>query len=135
MQGDQVLVELEPPKADGRRIGRIARILEPPQPHRRRHLSLRKIRAPAGPPVVPFDERMTQPILIRAGDETRPRRKQASPHRVLGSEARRRTRDTTTSKASSSTSKSPPGPRPRGPPWAASSKSWAIPTTSASTSR
>ncbi|HUX44551.1 MAG TPA: hypothetical protein VMV57_07360, partial [Terracidiphilus sp.] len=28
MQGDQVLVELEPPRADGRRLGRIARILE-----------------------------------------------------------------------------------------------------------
>src|SRR5580658_9304272 len=28
MQGDQVLVELPPPRADGRRLGRIARILE-----------------------------------------------------------------------------------------------------------
>ena len=28
MQGDQVLVEVEPPKADGRRQGRIARVLE-----------------------------------------------------------------------------------------------------------
>ena len=28
MQGDQVLVELEPPRADGRRLGRIARVLE-----------------------------------------------------------------------------------------------------------
>ena len=28
MQGDQVLVELEPPRADGRRLGRIVRILE-----------------------------------------------------------------------------------------------------------
>ena len=28
MQGDQVLVELEPPKADGRRLGRIVRMLE-----------------------------------------------------------------------------------------------------------
>ena len=28
MQGDQVLVEVEPPKADGRRMGRIVRILE-----------------------------------------------------------------------------------------------------------
>ena len=28
MQGDQVLVELAPPRADGRRLGRIARILE-----------------------------------------------------------------------------------------------------------
>src|SRR3954462_10001305 len=28
MQGDQVLVELAPPRADGRRLGRIARIME-----------------------------------------------------------------------------------------------------------
>ena len=28
MQGDQVLVELAPPRADGRRLGRIARVLE-----------------------------------------------------------------------------------------------------------
>ena len=28
MQGDQVLVEVEPPKADGRTQGRIVRILE-----------------------------------------------------------------------------------------------------------
>src|ERR1700758_2836057 len=28
MQGDQVLVELDPPRADGRRLGRIARVLE-----------------------------------------------------------------------------------------------------------
>jgi len=28
MQGDQVLVEVEPPKSDGRRMGRIVRVLE-----------------------------------------------------------------------------------------------------------
>src|ERR1039458_237034 len=28
MQGDQVLVEVEPPKADGRRMGRIVRVLD-----------------------------------------------------------------------------------------------------------
>src|SRR5208283_4587819 len=28
MQGDQVLVEVDPPRADGRRLGRIARVLE-----------------------------------------------------------------------------------------------------------
>ena len=28
MQGDQVLVEVEPPKADGRMSGRIVRVLE-----------------------------------------------------------------------------------------------------------
>src|SRR6185437_13992035 len=28
MQGDEVLVELSPPRADGRRLGRIARVIE-----------------------------------------------------------------------------------------------------------
>jgi ribonuclease R len=87
MQGDQVLVEVEPPKADGRRTGRIVRILE------RRNPTVvgvfhyqRSDRAP-GHTVVPFDERMTQPILIRDGDEIPPAPKSATPHRVLGAEA------------------------------------------------
>jgi ribonuclease R len=40
MQGDQVLVEVEPPKADGRRQGRIVRVHGAAQPHRCGHLSL-----------------------------------------------------------------------------------------------
>ncbi len=89
MQGDQVLVEVEPPKPDGRLQGRIARVL-----HRRNptvvgafHYS-RSEREP-GHVVVPFDERMTQPILIPPGQESPPAREAATPHRVLGDEAAR----------------------------------------------
>src|SRR5450631_3372313 len=65
MQGDQVLVEVEPPKSDGRRQGRIARVVE------RRNPTVvgvfhfeRTDRTPGYNTVVPFDERMTQHILI-----------------------------------------------------------------------
>jgi ribonuclease R len=71
MQGDQVLVEVEPPKADGRRMGRIVRVLD---------------RA-LGHTVVPFDERMTQPILIPEGQELPAADEAATPHRVLGEQA------------------------------------------------
>ncbi|HEV2487576.1 MAG TPA: RNB domain-containing ribonuclease [Terracidiphilus sp.] len=87
MQGDQVLVEVEPPKADGRRQGRIVRVLE------RRNSTVVGIFHYArsdrslGHNVVPFDERMTQPILIPAGQELPPISEAATPHRVLGSEA------------------------------------------------
>src|ERR1039457_4872869 len=87
MQGDQVLVEVEPPKADGRRMGRIVRVLE------RRNPTVvgvfhyeRTDRTPGYNTVVPFDERMTQHILIPAGKEL-PEAGDATPHRVLGSEA------------------------------------------------
>jgi ribonuclease R len=87
MQGDQVLVDVEPPKADGRRSGRIARIIE-------RHNSTvvgtfhyaRANRA-QGNWVVPFDERMTQNILIPVGQEVPEVDEAATPHRVLGSGA------------------------------------------------
>jgi ribonuclease R len=87
MQGDQVLVEVEPPKADGRRMGRIVRILE-------RHNATvvgvfhyaRSDHQP-GHTVVPFDERMTQHILIPPGQELPAASEAATPHRVLGSEA------------------------------------------------
>jgi ribonuclease R len=101
MQGDQVLVEVEPPKADGRRQGRIVRVLERRNPtvvgtfHYRapsdRSSSLgwdyaRSDRA-QGNSVVPFDERMTQPILIPDGQELPAAGEPATPHRVLGAEA------------------------------------------------
>jgi ribonuclease R len=96
MQGDQVLVELDPPKADGRRQGRIARVLtrrnatvvgtfrygvpgdrnSPPGWDRAR-----------GNTVLPFDERMRQPILIPLGAERPQISLSKTPHRVLGSEA------------------------------------------------
>jgi ribonuclease R len=87
MQGDQVLVELEPPKADGRQQGRIVRIME-------RHNATvvgtfhyaRSERA-LGDSVVPFDERMTQPIVIPFDQPLPALAEEDSPHRVLGSEA------------------------------------------------
>jgi len=87
MQGDQVLVEVDPPRADGRRLGRIARVLE------RRNSTVvgtfhyaRQDRA-QGNLVVPFDERMTQTIRIPAGQEVPAIDEAATPHRVLGSGA------------------------------------------------
>jgi ribonuclease R len=99
MQGDQVLVEVEPPKADGRRQGRIVRVLERRNPtvvgifhygtQDRSWLggsdSARSRHALAHT-VVPFDERMNQHILIPA-DQELPGANSASSHRVLGSEA------------------------------------------------
>jgi ribonuclease R len=87
MQGDQVLVEVEPPKADGRRMGRIVRILERRNPtvvgvfhYARPGRSLENT-------VAPFDERMTQHILIPSGEEVPAVDEAATPHRVLGAEA------------------------------------------------
>ncbi len=91
MQGDQVLVEVEPPKADGRRMGRIVRVLVRSNPtvvgvfhYARAGRSLENT-------VAPFDERMTQHILIPQGQELPqelPDAKGAgTPHRVLGAEA------------------------------------------------
>ena len=88
MQGDQVLVEVDPPKADGRISGRIARILE------RRNPTVvgRFRRADPGRGqnqnvVLPFDERMTQAIVIPLGKEIPPAAASSTPHRVLGREA------------------------------------------------
>ncbi len=119
MQGDQVLVDVDPPKADGRMSGRIVRILE------RRNPSVVGTFHYADPArgyrqnvVIPFDERMTQPIVIPPGAEIPPDPahcdtarhdtapspihsesaqagsqwvgKHNTPHRVLGSEAHSR---------------------------------------------
>ncbi|MBS1820548.1 MAG: RNB domain-containing ribonuclease [Acidobacteria bacterium] len=95
MQGDEVLVDEAPRGRDGRRSGRVARVLTRRNPtvvgifhyarsHRRSpwdDLPLAK-----GNYVTPFDERMTQPILIAEGDEVVPEAA-ATPHRVLGEEA------------------------------------------------
>ncbi len=97
MQGDQVLVELEPPRADGRRLGRIARVLERRNPtvvgifhygapgDRYSSPGWQTARGQANR-VVPFDERMSQQILIPPGEELPPA-KDSTPHRVLGAEA------------------------------------------------
>jgi ribonuclease R len=91
MQGDQVLVELAPPRfgqRDHRRSGRILRILTRRNPtvvgifHYASRESER-----GGNIVVPFDERMTQPIVIPFGAELPPPAETKSPHRVLGAEA------------------------------------------------
>jgi ribonuclease R len=94
MQGDQVLVEVGPPKRDGRRMGRVARVLERRNPtvvgvfHYARK-GRRVAYVPGehrGNMVTPFDSRMTQPILIPEGAEV-PEAGGASKHRVLGAEA------------------------------------------------
>jgi ribonuclease R len=84
MQGDQVLVELEPPRADGRRLGRITRVLERRNPTvvGTFHYS-RGDRHPVNV-VIPFDERMTQPILIPPGEDLPAEADSSTPHRVLG---------------------------------------------------
>src|ERR1700678_2555246 len=69
MQGDQVLVEAEPPKADGRRMGRIVRVLERRNPTVVGIFHYARSDRQQGHSVVPFDERMTQPILIPLGQE------------------------------------------------------------------
>jgi ribonuclease R len=88
MQGDQVLVEVDPPKADGRRQGRIVRVLERRNPTVVGVFHYARSGQAQGNLVVPFDERMTQPILIPAGQELPEAGEAAMPHRVLGSEAK-----------------------------------------------
>lgn len=87
MQGDQVLVEVEPPKADGRRLGRIVRIIERRNPTVVGVFHYARTDRAQGHSVVPFDERMTQHILIPLGQELPAAGEAATPHRVLGSEA------------------------------------------------
>jgi ribonuclease R len=87
MQGDQVLVEVEPPKADGRRMGRIVRILERRNPTVVGIFHYARSDRSMGHTVAPFDERMTQHILIPPGQEIPEIAEGATAHRVLGSEA------------------------------------------------
>jgi ribonuclease R len=88
MQGDQVLVEVEPPKADGRRMGRIVRVLERRNPTIVGTFHYARSDRAQGHTVVPFDERMTQSILIPPGQELPAAGEPATPHRVLGAEAK-----------------------------------------------
>jgi ribonuclease R len=93
MQGDLVLVELLPPRTQGPNAGKSAgRIVQ--IAHRRNPTVVGRFRyatserAP-GNYVVPFDERMTQPILIPFGDEVPMYQdadsgSEATPHRVHG---------------------------------------------------
>jgi len=87
MQGDQVLVELAPPRADGRRLGRIARILERRNPTVVGVFHYARSEREMGDKVIPFDDRMTQHIVIPFGQEIPETEQPATPHRVLGSKA------------------------------------------------
>lgn len=93
MQGDEVLVEEAPRGRDGRRSGRIARVLtrrnptvvgifRAARPHRRHDNPLLQ-----GNYVQPMDERMTQPIVIPEGAEVVVPREAAD--RTLGEEAKK----------------------------------------------
>jgi ribonuclease R len=96
MQGDLVAVEADPPKADGRQQGRIIRILERSNPtvvgtfrtgvpsDRSSSLGLGRGRQNV---VIPFDDRMTQPIVIPPGAEIPQAPETSTPHRVLGRES------------------------------------------------
>src|ERR1700722_602763 len=83
MQGDQVLVELVPPRPDGRLSGRIARVLTRRNPTvvGTFHYALHE-HAP-GNTVTPLDGRMLQPILIPYGLERAPAAGDKTPHRVI----------------------------------------------------
>ena len=101
MQGDEVLVDAEPPKRDGRRSGRIVRVLTRRNPTVVGifHAAGSRGRGPArndagyrgeeirmrGSFVTPLDERMTQPVLI-LDDHDLPGAA-INPHRTLGEDA------------------------------------------------
>ncbi len=87
MQGDQVLVEVDPPRADGRMSGRIARVLERRNPTVVGVFRYGRSDRDRNNMVVPFDDRMTQPILIPPGAEIPPAATPSNPHRVLGAGA------------------------------------------------
>ncbi len=100
MQGDEVLVDEAPRDREGRRSGRVARVLTRRNPtivgifhyarsHRRSPWG--DLPVAKGNYVTPFDERMNQPILILEGDEVVPE-SNATPHRVLGEEAQEQKR-------------------------------------------
>ncbi len=98
MQGDEVLVDEAPPSRDGRRSGRVARVLT------RRNATVVGIFHYARPNqrrrddtdpttrhnyIIPLDERMTQPVLIPDGPDGQPVLPAPSAqHRVVGDEAR-----------------------------------------------
>ena len=99
MQGDEVLVDEAPPGRDGRRSGRVARVLTRRNPtvvgvfhYARTHRRSAWDNTPLvnGNYVTPLDERMTQAILIPEGAEMAAIPKE-TPHRVLGEEAQAQT--------------------------------------------
>jgi ribonuclease R len=94
MQGDLVLVDEALPGRDGRRSGRIARVLTRRNPtvvgifhYARPHQRTDSITL-TGNYVTPLDERIGGAISIAPGDETVPEAAD-SPHRMIGDEGRR----------------------------------------------
>jgi ribonuclease R len=94
MQGDLVLVDEALPGRDGRRSGRIARVLTRRNPtvvgifHYAKHHHRNDYEALRDNYVTPWDERLGGPILIPDGGEGLPAVAD-SPHRMLGEEARK----------------------------------------------
>ncbi|MGA8940734.1 MAG: RNB domain-containing ribonuclease [Acidobacteriaceae bacterium] len=94
MQGDLVLVDEALPGRDGRRSGRIARVLTRRNPtivgifHYAKRHQRNDFEALKGNFVAPWDERLGGPISIADGDEV-VGSVVDSPHRMLGDEARR----------------------------------------------
>jgi ribonuclease R len=98
MQGDLVLVDEAPPGRDGRRSGRIARVLTRRNPTvvgifhyaRKQHesRSQNEFGSVRGNYVTPIDERVASVISIADGDEVIAAKAQ-TPHRTLGDEAKR----------------------------------------------
>ena len=86
MQGDQVLVELLPSRADGRKLGRIVRVITRKNPTVVGLFHYAKNQRFPENTVVPFDDRMTQPIVIPDGLELPPVTAKSNPNRVLGEE-------------------------------------------------
>jgi ribonuclease R len=87
MQGDQVLVELLPSRADGRKLGRIVRVLTRRNPTVVGIFHYSKNQRFPENTVVPFDDRMTQPVVIPDGLEIPAAPPKSNPNRVLGGEA------------------------------------------------
>jgi len=87
MQGDEVLVELAPPRADGRRLGRIARILQRRNPTVVGVFHYARSDREQGHKLIPFDERMPQPVVIPRGQELPSTEQDPTAHRVIGREA------------------------------------------------
>lgn len=84
MQGDLVAVEADPPKADGRQQGRIMRILERSNPTIVGTFRIARADRGRNNVVIPFDDRMTQPIVIPPSAEIPQAAESLTQHRVLG---------------------------------------------------
>ena len=95
MQGDLVLVELLPSRGDGRRSGRVLRVLERRNPtvvgifHYAREGRSAAGHRMGGNFVTPLNARLNEAVLVPFGAEVPER--EVSTHRVLGAEAKRAT--------------------------------------------